>query len=183
MKYHRAYISRGNGESLWFDFPCEGDPMGYARSQNLGEVVFLETLPACFSPYDMPYAGTYEPAQYCDNDCPTHTTEELAEIFTDEVVPCGCDYKLLHVGDTNLPPASAGNTPVFRRYRQRVKDLFNRLLRDGDEAMAMELVNHVRLAGHSLQWHVFESGDEVIGFTAVSSNADKKPYQIEGSPA
>lgn len=177
--YNRAYISIGNDEFVWYDFQCPyGEAVEYAKAKGFGDVEFVITLPSCY----LPYTGSYVPAYHCDGDCPRHTPEELADALTQKVMPCGCHHEVFDVGDADLGvigTVAGDKRPRFWRIRKRIKNLFNRLIRDRDESIAMKLLNHVGFKGHPLHWHVLESGDEVVGFAAVATNAQEKPCQID----
>lgn len=176
--YNRAYINIGNDEFIWYDFQCPyGEALEYAKSKGLGDVEFVTTLPSCY----MPYTGSYIPAYYCNGDCPRHTPEELAEALSQKVMACGCHHEVFDVGDSmlgDLGTITRDKRPWFRRVCKRIKDLIYRLIGNRDEAMAIEFLNHVSLAGHPLHWHVLESGHEVVGFAAVAADAQEKPCEI-----
>lgn len=67
-RYFRAFIYRDFDERIYYDFKAKDmdDASDRAKSSGLGDVIAVEKLPWCYSPY---YVGN-EPSKECGNECP-----------------------------------------------------------------------------------------------------------------
>lgn len=121
------------------------------------------------------YLCSDKAAQDGNEDSPGSAADKLAQALADEVMPIGRDCELLSIGDTVFGAASMARHSWSRRVFQRIKNLFYLIFGSRDQTMAIKLANHLSLDGHSLHWHVFEAGGEIVGFVVVPSYLKEEP--------